>query len=69
MNGYIAVKEKRYMGKFKIYMSLILLYSLTGIAQNKTIVPTSGAIVFNAKVTITDQKLYNASKKAFIKNL
>ena len=51
------------------YIVPIILISLNLFSQNKTIVPASGAIVFNAKVTITDQNLYDASKKAFMRKL
>ena len=42
---------------------------MAAIAQNKTIVPTSGAIVFSYKSIIQDQGVYNKSKEEFSKAL
>jgi hypothetical protein len=57
------------MGKFKQSILLFMLCSFAAIAQNKTIVPTSGAIVFSCKSIIHDQGLYDKSKKEFSKAL
>jgi hypothetical protein len=50
----------------QIYI-LLFLFSLIVYSQNKTIVPTKGAIVFVCKTTITDQVLFDQSKKEFKK--
>jgi hypothetical protein len=55
------------MEKFKIYFLFTILINFNIIAQTKTIVPKSGAIVFECKTTITDKALHDKSKKDFKK--
>lgn len=50
------------------YLFLIFL-SLNSYAQKKTIVPKNGTIVFNCKEVITNEKLYEVSKKELKANL
>jgi hypothetical protein len=57
------------MGKVKSYLLSVTAISINSIAQNKTIVPKSGTVVFAYKASILDQQLYNNSKKAFSENL
>lgn len=63
MNGYKVVKEKKFMVKFKIYLIVFLLTSFSFNAQNKTIVPKTGTIVFDKKEIIFDKELYLTSYK------
>ena len=46
---------------------MLILFSISMIAQNKTIVPKSGTIVFLCKATINDKVLYEKSKNEFTK--
>jgi hypothetical protein len=55
------------MGKFKTQYILFILFSTSVIAQNKTIVPKFGTVVFLSKTTINDKVLFEKSKKEFIK--
>ena len=65
MNGFMEVKERRSMGKRNLQnvkILLVLLISCNALySQNKTIVPTKGAIVFVKKEIITDTVLYKKS--------
>ncbi|WP_310557351.1 hypothetical protein [Flavobacterium sp.] len=48
---------------------LAFLFSLSIHSQSKTIVPKKGTVVFNCKEIITDEKLYEISKKELKTNL
>jgi hypothetical protein len=73
MNGFKEAKEKKYMGKFKNYFLLIILISISSIAQNKIIVPKSGTIVFIKETKVIDavafKKSFNAYKPKLMKEL
>ena len=57
------------MEKFKKWYFILLLISLTSNGQQKTIIPTKGIVVFNCTEEIYDLKLYENSKKEFLKSL
>ena len=65
-------KEKGYMEKYKTIL-LVMFLTVSGMAQNKAIVPQNGAIVFHCKIDITDSELFHQSKreyqKEFIKDM
>lgn len=57
------------MEKVKKWYFILLLISLTSNSQQKTIIPTKGIVVFNCTEEIYDLKLYENSKKEFLKSL
>ena len=65
----LTVKEKKYMEKHKIIYHFIILFTAIVTAQNNTIVPKNGTIVFNKQEIITDTLAYRASNKKMLKEM
>lgn len=56
------------MEKFKVLLLLLLsFFTVSGIAQNKAIASPSGTVIFNCKITVTDEALLSQSKKDYMK--